>query len=317
MKANEKVEAPAAGAGAGPAWGQSVPAQEGPWVEFPQLRGEVVKVTKYVWVKDESGQVFIVKKKLLPKELRRIGAVISVQGRISAVKSYLPNVDYMVYRITSEKYTPIPHRLVFDFTEQILRRAGLEYKKQFLTWKKRKGMFFATDRVELSFSSAKAGILVTNANTGEHAIHVTAFGFIEVCDNGAILSASPSAVTRIAHVGTVGEILRRLENAITNMVWRLPVLEGKWAVEVSRLAKMNHPPSVLDAWAQSWAKKMPEKYRKWWAREYERHLDKYGYTELALYQLLTYAATSLSNRNVKLAEAMEREAIRLLRRARR
>jgi len=301
-----------------------------PFVDFPLYSHQVrqVQVLKNTLVLHTTfGRVLIAKKAvsrflnefgLRKKDLKEnpekvVNAILNQKWSLifSCIRSDLDFADYACYRISTALYTPIPHSLLFAFTESVLRDLGFKVlKKKFRKWYRRSGMFFVLREYPVVFKNRQtklqAGILVTNANTARDAIHVIAFTVLTVCDNTFAIKSYAAT----AHVGSVSQILQRVRKAIIKVL-----REAKFTEFMEKLIKAEEeelPKSVIENWIRMWVQRMPQKYLEWFEEVVEENLTIYGMTRLALWQTATYFGTRLQNKNLALARAFQNEARKII-----
>jgi len=222
-----------------------------------------------------------------------------VLGVVSAERA---NVDWYAYRVSTEQYTPIPHRVLFDYVDGLLRENDIKViDKVFHKWFRRTGMYWILDQREASFNDYfNCGILVTNANTAQDAIHVIGIVKITSCDNSIKVVDYYSNI----HRGKVEDILGRVGKSVLEVVntlrQRFPIIAGK----IEELQNIRVPKSVIQNWLNTWLNRAPKKYQKWFKKSIERNINMYGYTELAVFQTETFLAKILQNKNMSLAKTL-------------
>jgi len=205
-------------------------------------------------------------------------AIVSTDNPI--ILSISPNDT--VYRVTSFQYTPVPHRVLFDFVSGVLDEMQLPY--QF------KGVYrlgintFATWRLpSMSNDVVDVYLRCRNANTGETSIKLYGYYTILVCRNG-LTSSRLSSTIRIVHKSSLADILSRVRNALYELIPKLPTItrfidEGK---------KIQLPRSIMLAWLKQYSKK---KLPKELVRHLEREIAKTEETLFGLSQAITYVGT--------------------------
>lgn len=232
---------------------------------------------------------------------------------VGVVESTLEGIDWYAFRSVTGEYTPIPHRLLFDFVDGVLKQHNIPYiEKKFYRWYRRSGMLWVLDQQPLDYRRENdyfiAGLLVTNANTAKDAIHVMGAIQIAQCINTISAIDYHTAV----HKGEVDKILARVKDAVLNVVDALRQRYPRIKRIIEELQEEEIPESVIRVWVEKWLEKVPKKYHRWFKKMTYLNRKEFGNTKLALWQTATYFATRMQKYNLPLARAFQKEALEVL-----
>lgn len=226
---------------------------------------------------------------------------------LGAVRSYIQGIDWYVFRTTSEQFTPIPHRMLFEFIEQVLRENGVQFeRKEFKKWFRRAGMYYiiGSEKSGILNDVFDTGILVTNANTAKDGIHVMGIVKVISCDN----SIRALDYYSIVHKHSAERIFQRVERDVLKAVKTIREKFPQLKARIEELGSIELSESIIRNWLEAWKQKAPKKYHKWFERTLDKYIKRHGRTELAVWQAETYLARRLQNKNISLAYTLQKSA---------
>ena len=280
------------------------------WVE-PDDIAEVERTTK--------GRGLIVTLKggrriLLTKQRMRNFQRLKESGMYMRIKPTDEGM-YIAGIVASEEFTPIPHRLLFEAVERYLRdELGIDViETRYQKWFKRAGMFYVIDRLPLQYAGTddilSYGILVTNANTTRDSIRVYPYAEILKCQNG-LIGLNMLKRVRIVHRGRVEDVLKKVLDAVADSIRELQKLAISWKYKIERLELRKVHPLELTVWLQTMRDIVPKKYHSLLERSITFNVDKYGATELARFQTLSWLSRKMTN--IKLQKELQKMAVSYL-----
>ncbi|MCD6406691.1 DUF932 domain-containing protein [Candidatus Aerophobetes bacterium] len=206
------------------------------------------------------------------------------------------------FRVTSEEYVPVPHRILFDFVRGVIKDSGFSIKEErWIKYQKRTGKFFVLHEVPLRYAREgdylRTGILVTNANTGKDSIRCFFYGEILKCRNGVVKKEFTKKIA-IIHRGTVETVLQKVAEAIKEILGHVFAVTPKLAREIEKLQEEKLSPEIIRNWLKAVKETLPKKYQFWLEKELKKNRKVFGDTKLALFQTVTAIATKSKNVNV-------------------
>ena len=193
-----------------------------------------------------------------------------------------------VYRVTTEAYIPIPHRLLFDYVANVINEyTHIEYKK-IEKWDRSTVCIYRLPKLDTKSLGVYLG--VRNANTGDSSIGLFGFYKILVCQNG-LISNKYCETVRVMHKASktmsreeqISEMLRKVGHATRKVLVKLP--EYQRVIESMEATPLEK--SIMLAWLKTYTKKMP-------MAVYSALKDRISVeseTVFGLSQALTYVAT--------------------------
>ena len=188
-----------------------------------------------------------------------------------------------VYRVTSEEFTPVPHRVLFDAISDTLKEMGIDYKD----FRVERWGVSTVARWELpNLSTDKLGIYLgcRNANTGNRSIKLFGYYVILVCKNGLVSNRITSSI-RVIHKNPLDEILKKVCEGVRDIISKLPEFEN--IVEQAETVPLSR--AVMKTWLLNYAqKKLPREVVKLILREIDRTKEE---TLFGLSQAITYTGT--------------------------
>jgi len=224
---------------------------------------------------------------------------------------------FYVFRAVTEGYVAIPHRVLFDYAKGVLREMGLDVEPNIVRYTRRTVAYFPLFKVPLKYGRPNDAVCVmlgvSNANTGAHSIKVYGYAEILVCANGAIIKDFASRI-RVFHVSDIKSVLRRVGDAIKDVVGQLREKSDWLARRIESLEKVEIEEWKINTWLELMSQRLPKKYRKWFARVFYGNREAFGDTAEALFQTLTYFVPRLMKVNEDLATRLNSEANKILER---
>lgn len=196
-----------------------------------------------------------------------------------------------VFRATSERFTPVPHSVLFGHLEQgILKGYRWEWKQ----WVKRRGKFYVVDQFSIPLAEKEDviayGVLVTNANTGRDSIRIYGFMKVLACKNGMVASKLTKRVT-VVHVGEITSILERVEFGVRRLLVQLKEYVPEVQEKFREYTEIELDWAREEQWMDAFLKKLPKRSHRWFMNVWNENVKKYGFTLYAKMQALSYVAT--------------------------
>lgn len=226
-----------------------------------------------------------------------------------------PGVLY-VYRVTTVVYTPIPHRVLFQYVSDYLNRRGVRViEEDVIRYSRRTAMVYYTHRSGLNYSrvgdALASGIYVSNSNTGMDAIHVSAYHNIVKCRNGFVDTVLSKAIS-VTHRGRVEDILLRVGNAIDRVLPKIQVRNMELANVINDIEGRPVTRGEVEGWLNLIRNRLPKKYRRWFNKVSREYINEFGYSEMARLQIATYFQHRIGRRNMELGLMFNRMAMEIL-----
>jgi hypothetical protein len=205
--------------------------------------------------------------------------------------------SYVVYRVTSDKYVPIPHRVLFEHVDQIVRMAGIDTKYEVTRYFTRTAAKWLLWSCPLNY--ARVGdalniyLYVSNANTGNDSIKVFGYGEILKCANG--LTVAKGARIRVIHVKDVQGILKRVADAVREVMVKLEKGKNFWVETIERLQRVELRQDQMKRWINDLLSVLPKKYHGWFYKYLNENVETFGATAEALFQTVTALVPRVRN----------------------
>ena len=226
---------------------------------------------------------------------------------------------FVVFRVTSPEFTPIPHRVLFDFVrDHLAKKYGITVDPVVRKYSRRTAAFFPIFKREVKTANVNdaitAGVYVSNANTGHHSIKVYAYVEVLACSNGMTVKNVGKRI-RIMHVRNIERILHRVAEAVDNILSWLKKKLNILIADLERLTEEELTEDEIREWLEDVLEKLPKKYRRWFESITRKYIRQYGRNKYALWQTLTYFAPRLEKVNEDLAQRLNSMAVKLVARA--
>jgi hypothetical protein len=103
-------------------------------------------------------------------------------GENTIFSAFIDKNKYIVYRVTTDYYVPIPHRVLFTHVDNLLKNAGFNTPYVIKKWFTRTSATWKLYSIQLKYARLNdylnIYLYVSNANTGADSIKV--FGYAEI-----------------------------------------------------------------------------------------------------------------------------------------
>ncbi|RLG75826.1 MAG: hypothetical protein DRO12_05060 [Thermoprotei archaeon] len=267
-----------------------------PYLVLETPKYEVVVPKKHLYKLFRHLGVRVTKYRRMTRDERMCTLTSAIQenSEKTLVFTYLcvENGTLFLVRVATPEYTPIPHRTLFTFVEEILKSMGITvYRKQTTRFLRRTTLRLQLDRTLLDRTDEPYAVYlqVSNANTVRDAIHISLLVQNETCENSIVVEDYAVAV----HRGTLESILMRVEKRIREMVSR--------RFRIERLVSLLDEP--LDAirlreTIEKLSKGMSRRDRSLLEWRLQSDIKRYGYNQYALLQSISYVASRTRNNSV-------------------
>jgi len=205
---------------------------------------------------------------------------------------------YVVYRVTSDKYVPIPHRVLFEHVDQLVRAAGIDAKYEITKYFTRTAARWLLWSNPLSYARPNDALniylYVSNANTGADSIRVFGYGEILRCVNG--LKILKGASVRVLHVKNAQGVLERVAKAVREVMVKLENEKDLWCDAIERLQHIELTKAQMRRWVNDLLATLPAKYHGWFYRYLHENVDTFGETAEALFQAVAALIPRVENK---------------------
>ena len=214
---------------------------------------------------------------------------------------------FYVYRTVTPQYTPIPHRVLFDYVATYLReRYGVGVEPVVVRYERRTVAYFPLLRLGVNTPSGEeivAGVAVSNANTGKSSVRVYPFvggyryDFISIDVRGRSV--------RAYHVKAAEGILDRVGRAVDRVVEWL----NRNVDSLTRMFRALRAPMSRDEiaeWLRRVERILPAKYRDWFERVMRRASEREGNTRYSMWSAVAYMAKAMEGKNENAARGLYR-----------
>lgn len=292
------------------------PMESGAFLDVRLDPGAVFEASRRAVIIRQGGEKIIVKNHALSQLLKLAGVKVTEwrrnpRGMLDRVRAGLSGKDIVIsavrvnegtlvaFRVTTTEYTPIPHRVLFDFAESVIKEAGVSIiEKRVIRFFRRTAMKFVIYEQPLNYArpndALRVSLIVSNANSADDAIHVYTWVDILACKNGLVIHDIASK--HIVHVGNASSILRRVGEAIRDLLAQLNVEELRRKIEALQDVALSE--STIQNWLKAVTARLPRKYAEWLQRELRRSTSEFGNTAEAVFQAVTAVASRAKNERV-------------------
>jgi len=212
----------------------------------------------------------------------------------------LPSGAIYAVRVTTERYVPIPHKMLVEYVSELMgsrpaKVTKFRYRTVFM-W--RIGETSAT----------RAYLAVSNANTGVDAIHVYGYLEILVCSNG-LYSTKICGFASVPHVGTAQSVLEKVKVGIMNVLNSIRARHREFDERIRELERIRIEPSKVDEFLAWFRNAFARKYYSILLNAIKEFRTRYGDTLATLFQAVTYVIPRMqsefaSQRLSRIAETM-------------
>ena len=267
---------------------------------------------RVVIVETNDGRVIF--KRRARSQLEKLGGVDALKERDDIVVRALviDNGVYYAVRVTTEGYTALPHRVLFDYARDVLKKLGIDSEPLVRKYHVRTVAYYKMAESKLSTGgSVVYYVAVSNANTGNKSVRV--YGYVTVKHGnmtGGFAVREISAFVKTTHKGKAENILGRVSEAIKDVAKRLAKSHEELARRIESLGNVKVSTDEIRAWLQHERELLGRKYESWFARIFNESRQQLGDNALALFQALTFMASKVKNE--KLSEELNKEANELL-----
>jgi len=231
--------------------------------------------------------------------------ILNAWGKMDAstvLSAYRWDGVSVVYRVTSNLYTPIPHRVLFQYVSSVLGELGLNTGYEFTRHNVRASARWRLWSLPLNYARPGDAVgiylIVSNANTGADSIRVMGYAEILKCRNGLILTDVMARV-RVFHTHGLQGVLERVREAILEVVKRLSATREDLKKRIERLQELRLTPEEREEWLRRLYETLPRKYHPYLAEQWLRSKREFGETAEALFQTITYLNTRVRNEEVR------------------
>ena len=218
-------------------------------------------------------------------------------GLNTVLSAFKDGEKYIVYRVTSNEYIPIPHRILFKHVDMLIKKAGIKtsytiqkyYTKTSAKWL----LYSAPLEYARPNDVLNVYLQVSNANTGNDSIKVFGYGEILQCKNGLILTRG--ARVKIMHVKTIQGILERVTRAIQIVVKKLIEEKEIYVTSIVKLQNITLTKEELNEWVNKLTDSLPNKYKYQFAYFFDKNLKIFGNNMQTLFQTITALTPRVKN----------------------
>jgi hypothetical protein len=234
-------------------------------------------------------------------------------GLNTVLSAFTDQGKYIVYRVTSDAYVPIPHRVLFTHVDEVLRSAGINTTYKVERWFNRTSARWLLWSNPLRYvrkgDALNIYLRVSNANTGADSIRVTGYGEILACANG--LTTERGQSIRVIHVRELQGVLARVTDAVKAVLARLAESQHLWVDAVERLQHVNLSKEEMNRWMNDLLMILPKKYQPYLYRQLHENAAIFGEGSAeALFQAVTWLVPRVKNQ--ALHERLDRVAREML-----
>lgn len=253
-------------------------------------------------------------KRLKPEDVLKRWDSIPINTILSAFKDIVDgNRVYVIYRVTSDEYVPIPHRVLFQHVDSILRDAGFNTNYEVVKYYTRTGARWLLWETPLKYAregdAFRMYLYVTNANTGNDSIKLFGYGQILLCKNGLVTENTISRV-RVYHVRDVKTVLARVTKALKEVLDKMTITNNEVVQAIERLQTIELTDDQLREWQRKLYEMLPRKYHALLATHWTRNIEVFGGTAEAVFQTMT--ALNSRIKNYRLHQQLNRQINELL-----
>jgi len=214
--------------------------------------------------------------------------------------AFIDNNKYIVYRVTTNYYVPIPHRVLFTHVDNLLKDAGFNSPYVIKKWFTRISATWKLYSMPLKYARPNdylnIYLYVSNANTGADSIKIFGYGEILKCHNG--LAITKGMRVRVMHVKDLNSILERVTKAVQSVLKKIELENVMWAERIEKLQQIELDESELRNWYSKLYDLLPAKYHKYLYRYWSNNLNEFGNTAETVFQTVTALVSRVKNYEV-------------------
>jgi len=200
---------------------------------------------------------------------------------------------FYVYRVTSDKYVPIPHSVLFKEVQRVLARAGINMLPRVheLGYGVLARWSLDTYTIRIGNGQRELGLYldVFNANDARHAIKVYAYSLVLQCMNGLIVPEYFRSV-RVRHLSykySVEDVLAKVRLYVAEIVSNKKRIVRSVEHIFSVFIDVPIDNKIVE-WVDKKLERLPEKWRKTYRAMYSEAVREYGENMYAVLYGLTH-----------------------------
>jgi hypothetical protein len=241
------------------------------------------------------------------RDLKRLREqdILNAWGRMDAstvMSAYKWDGISVVYRVTSDLYTPIPHRILFQYISSILEEMGFNPEPEVRRHNVRMSARWHLWSVPLDYARPGDAVgiylVVSNANTGNDSIKVYGYAEILKCRNGFVL-ADAMARVRVFHTHGLQGVLERVKEAVLEVVKKLIETREELRDRIERLQELRLTPEKREEWLRRLYETLPRKYHPYLIEQWARNKREFGETAEAVFQTITALVPRIRNEHAR------------------
>jgi hypothetical protein len=219
-------------------------------------------------------------------------------GLNTVLSAFTDQGKYIVYRVTSDAYVPIPHRVLFTHVDEVLRSAGINTTYKVERWFNRTAARWLLWSNPLRYlrkgDALNIYLRVSNANTGVDSIRVTGYGEILACANG--LTTERGQSIKVIHVRELQGVLSRVTDAVKAVLARLAESQHLWVDAIERLQHVTLSKEEMNRWMNDLLMILPKKYQPYLYKQLHENEALFGEGNAeALFQAVTWLVPRVKN----------------------
>jgi len=247
-----------------------------------------------------SGALYLLAKRLGTKvneltkwdENRLLDALRSLRNTLISTYTQNDKVFY-VYRVTSDKYVPIPHSVLFKEVQRVLARANINVLPRvyelgygvLARW----SLDTYTIRVRGRQRDIGLHLDVFNANDARHAIKVYAYSLVLSCMNGLILPEYFRSI-RVRHLSykqSIEDILAKVRIYVAEIVSNKKRIVRSVEHIFNVFTEVPMDKKIVE-WVEQKLSRLPQKWRMTYRAMYSEAVREYGENMYAVLYGLTH-----------------------------
>jgi hypothetical protein len=208
---------------------------------------------------------------------------------------------YVVYRVTTDYYVPIPHRVLFTHIDNVLKDIGFDIGGyEVMRWFARTAARWRLWSISLNYArkgdALNIYLYVSNANTGNDSIKIIGYGEILLCKNG--LTLTKGTRVRVLHVKDMAGTLERVARGVATVIDRLRAEKEFLVLSIEKLQNIELTPEREREWINRLYEILPQKYHSVLSKYWSRNVNVFGNTAEALFQTITALNSRVRNKAI-------------------